>query len=198
MNARTRQRERRATGISILVALQALACAFFLADLVGDIAADGIGPHLVIEAMAAVALLVAVVLGALQVRSLIAAARRDEAAVAAAKGALADLIGLRFAEWQLTAGRGGCRAVRAQGLRHCRDRCSARVGSRHGAGPARQSLCQGRGGFAVGPDRAIPRRTCRPAGRETIGGPLTPPAAPRKAAPRQRVMAAVSYRWPGA
>ncbi|MCZ8134837.1 MAG: hypothetical protein O9266_00915 [Porphyrobacter sp.] len=103
MNARTRQRERRATGISILVALQALACAFFLADLVGDFAQDGIGPHLVIEAMAAVALVVAVVLGALQVRSLIAAARRDEAAVAAAQGALADLIGLRFAEWQLTA-----------------------------------------------------------------------------------------------
>jgi DNA-binding CsgD family transcriptional regulator len=103
MNARARSIERKATGISVLVALQALACAFFLADLVGDVLADGLGLHLAIEGMAAIALLVAVVLGSLQVRSLIAAARRDEAAVAAAQGAMADLIALRFAEWQLTA-----------------------------------------------------------------------------------------------
>ena len=102
MNARARRIERKATGISILVALQALACAFFLVDLVGDVVADGIGLHLAIEGMAALALLIAVVLGSLQVRSLIAAARRDEAAVAAAQGAMTDLIALRFAEWQLT------------------------------------------------------------------------------------------------
>ncbi|MFY7746023.1 MAG: helix-turn-helix transcriptional regulator [Erythrobacter sp.] len=103
MNARTRSTERKATGISVLVALQALACAFFVADLLGDIARDGLGVHLVIEGLAAIALLIAVLLGALQVRGLIAAARRDEAAVAAAQGAMADLIRLRFEEWQLTA-----------------------------------------------------------------------------------------------
>lgn len=103
MTTRARRIERKATRISILVALQALACAFFIADLLGDIAADGIGAHLAIEGMAAAALLVAVLLGALQVRGLIAAARRDETAVAIAQGALADLIVLRFAEWQLTA-----------------------------------------------------------------------------------------------
>jgi len=103
MTTRSRSFERKATGISVLVALQALACAFFLVDLVGDVAADGIGAHLVAEGMAAIALIVAVVLGALEVRSLIAAARRDETAVAVAQGALADLIQLRFEEWQLTA-----------------------------------------------------------------------------------------------
>lgn len=103
MKARAHQLDRKAAGISILVALQALACGFFLVDLVGDVLAEGFGPHLAIEALAAAALLVAVVLGALQVRTLIAAARRDETAVAAAKGALAELIGLRFAQWQLTA-----------------------------------------------------------------------------------------------
>lgn len=103
MKARAHQLDRKAAGISILVALQALACGFFLVDLVGDVMAEGFGPHLAIEALAAAALLVAVVLGALQVRTLIAAARRDETAVAAAKGALAELIGLRFAQWQLTA-----------------------------------------------------------------------------------------------
>jgi len=103
MTTRARSIERKATAISILVALQALACAFFLTDLVGDIAAEGIGAHLIIEGMAAIALLIAVVLGALQVRSLIVAARRDEAAVAVAQGALAELIRLRFAQWHLTA-----------------------------------------------------------------------------------------------
>ncbi|MBI1402516.1 MAG: helix-turn-helix transcriptional regulator [Porphyrobacter sp.] len=103
MTDRARTRERKAAGISILVALQALACAFFLADLVGDVLVDGFGLHLAVEAMAALALLVAVVLGALRVRGLIADARRDAAAVAVAQGALAELIRLRFAEWQLTA-----------------------------------------------------------------------------------------------
>ncbi len=103
MNTRARQLDRKAAGISVLVALQALASAFFLADLAGDIAAEGMGAHLAIEALAACALLVAVVLGALQVRSLLSAARRDGTAVAAATGALADLINLRFGEWQLTA-----------------------------------------------------------------------------------------------
>ena len=103
MSTRARSIERKATAISILVALQALACAFFLTDLVGDIATEGIGTHLIIEGMAAIALLIAVVLGALQVRSLIVAARRDEAAVAVAQGALAELIRLRFAQWHLTA-----------------------------------------------------------------------------------------------
>lgn len=103
MTAKARSIERKAAGISILVALQALACAFFMADLVGDVLAEGIGSHLVIEGMAAIALVVAVVLGALQVRSLIVAARRDEAAVAAAQGALSDLMTVRFAQWQLTA-----------------------------------------------------------------------------------------------
>jgi DNA-binding CsgD family transcriptional regulator len=125
MNTRARSIERKATGISILVALQALACGFFLADLVGDVVAEGIGWHLVVEGMAATALLAAVVLGALQVRSLIAAARRDETAVAAAKGALADLIALRFEEWKLTAAEAdvalfalkGCDIAEIAGLR---------------------------------------------------------------------------------
>jgi len=125
MGARSRTRERKATGISVLVALQALACAFFLADLAGDIMADGIGLHLLIEGMAALALLVAVVLGTLQVRSLVASARRDEAAVAAAQGAMAELVRLRFDEWQLTAAEAdvalfalkGCSVSEIAGLR---------------------------------------------------------------------------------
>jgi len=101
MHTRARKLERKATWITILVALQALAAAFFIADLAADIMAEGIGAHLLIEALAAFALLAAVVLGALQVRGLIASARRDETAIAAAKGALAELVYLRFEEWAL-------------------------------------------------------------------------------------------------
>lgn len=102
MDTRARRPERKATGLTFLVALQALAATFFLIDLVGDVLAEGLGAHLLIEAFAAMALLVAVVLGAFQIRGLIAAARRDEAAIAAARGALSDLIQLRFDAWQLT------------------------------------------------------------------------------------------------
>lgn len=102
MMSRAHRLERRATGMSVLVALQTLATAFFLADLAGDLAEEGLGPHLLIEGLAALALLVAVVLGALQVRGLLSAARRDEAAVALASGALSDLIRSRFDQWQLT------------------------------------------------------------------------------------------------
>lgn len=165
MTAKTRTRERKATGISILVALQALACAFFLADLAGDVLAEGIGLHLAIEAMAAVALLAAVVLGALQVRSLLAAARRDEAAVAAAQGALAELIRLRFEEWQLTAAEAdvalfalkGCDIGEIAGLR--------RVCSRHRSGATCEGLRQGGSGFAVRSYRVVSRGSDRCSGR---------------------------------
>ncbi|MBA3863098.1 MAG: hypothetical protein U0975_01470 [Erythrobacter sp.] len=102
MERRARRLERKAMGMTILVSLQALAATFFLVDLAGDVSSEGGGTHLLIEGLAAIALLIAVVLGAIQVRDLIAAARRDEAAVAAASGALGDLIRLRFEEWRLT------------------------------------------------------------------------------------------------
>ncbi|PKP90678.1 MAG: LuxR family transcriptional regulator [Alphaproteobacteria bacterium HGW-Alphaproteobacteria-14] len=102
MERRAHRLERKAMGMTILVALQALAATFFLVDLAGDVSSEGGGTHLMIEGLAAIALLIAVVLGAIQVRDLIAAARRDETAVAAASGALGDLIRLRFEEWRLT------------------------------------------------------------------------------------------------
>ena len=102
MITRARKLERRATATTVVVALQALAATFFLVDLAGDLASEGPGVHLMVETVAAIALLVAVVMGALQIRSLLAAARQDEAAVALAKGALGELIQLRFGEWRLT------------------------------------------------------------------------------------------------
>ncbi|SLK12178.1 DNA-binding transcriptional regulator, CsgD family [Novosphingobium mathurense] len=63
---------------------------------------EGTDSHLIVEGIAAMALLISVVLGADQIRHLIAASRADEAAVAVARGALDELVQLRFAQWQLT------------------------------------------------------------------------------------------------
>lgn len=102
MKIRARALEHRAAAMTFVVALQATAAAFFLADLAGDLASEPVDTHLIVEAVAALALLVAVVMGAIQIRHLVIAARQDEAAVAVARGALAQLVQLRFAQWQLT------------------------------------------------------------------------------------------------
>jgi DNA-binding CsgD family transcriptional regulator len=88
--------------MSVVVALQALASIVFLVDFGADVAEEGWTSHLYGEGAAAVALLVAVVIGALQVRGLIEQARSDELAVALSRQAVADLIRSRFAEWKLT------------------------------------------------------------------------------------------------
>lgn len=102
MQGRARNLEHRATATTFVVALQALAAVFFMADLAGDLASEPADGHLIVEGIAALALLVAVVMGAIQIRHLVIAARQDEAAVAVARGALAQLVQLRFAQWQLT------------------------------------------------------------------------------------------------
>lgn len=103
MIERRRTLERKATAMSIVVALQMLAALFFILDFAGDVAADGITTHLVAEGAAALALVAAVMIGALAVRSLLRAARTDEMAVALGRGAASDLIRQRFGQWKLTA-----------------------------------------------------------------------------------------------
>lgn len=88
--------------MTIIVALQSLAALFFIADVLNDAASSEGANHLLVEALAVVALLVAVLVGAFQIRSLVLAARQDELAVALTQGAAADLITLRFAQWNLT------------------------------------------------------------------------------------------------
>ncbi len=89
--------------MAVIVVLQLVATIFFLVDLAGDLRADGLGSHLLAEGAAALALLAGVLFGTAQIRWLVLRARQDEAAVATAKGALADLVRLRFSDWRLTA-----------------------------------------------------------------------------------------------
>lgn len=92
----------------VVVILQLVATIFFLVDFAGDLRADApqaraLGSHLLAEGAAAAALLTGVLIGTIQIRWLVMRARQDEAAVAAARGALADLARLRFSDWRLTA-----------------------------------------------------------------------------------------------
>lgn len=93
---------RRAWALAAVVLLQAVAAAFFVGDALADVHQEGWGTHAAIEGLIALALVVGVVLGALELRRLIAAARRSAAALATASGALQQVVVERFAEWGLT------------------------------------------------------------------------------------------------
>ena len=95
--------ERRASAMTIAVVLLLLVTVFFLLDVVDDLRDDGWSPHLMVEGLAALGLLAAILFGAVQIRWLVLRVRQDEAAVATARGAMTDLIRLRFADWRLTA-----------------------------------------------------------------------------------------------
>jgi DNA-binding NarL/FixJ family response regulator len=109
---------RRAATLALLVALQAVAAAFFLADAVGDAVgpADGSRIHILAEIAAVVALVIGVLFGALAVRRTLAEASRAETAAALARGALADLMRDRFAAWRLTAAEGDVALFLLKGL----------------------------------------------------------------------------------
>ncbi|MCW6535977.1 helix-turn-helix transcriptional regulator [Sphingomonas lycopersici] len=99
---RARALERGTVMMTIVVALQWVAAIFFLVDVTDDVTHSGFGSYLIVEASAAVALFAGVVSGAYLVREMVLRARTDALAVATARGALAELMHLRFAEWLLT------------------------------------------------------------------------------------------------
>ncbi|MEA3262828.1 MAG: helix-turn-helix transcriptional regulator [Pseudomonadota bacterium] len=97
------RRDRQALLVAGVVAVQAVAAVFFVADALGDFAADGVTAHILIEALIAFALLAGVFVGAAHVRRLLAEAQQREQALDIARGALSEHITARFADWGLTA-----------------------------------------------------------------------------------------------
>lgn len=88
--------------VAAIVVVQALGAVFFVADVVGDILQDGLGLHIAIEAVVAFSLLAGVVFGARALKVMLGEAKRRDEALAAASGALADLVREKFAAWGLT------------------------------------------------------------------------------------------------
>ncbi len=89
----------------VFVLLQGIAALYFLGDGIDDVVADlrsGIGFEAIMECVIAVALLAGTILGARYTRHLLDTARRSEAALSIARGAMAELLQARFAQWNLT------------------------------------------------------------------------------------------------
>ena len=88
---------------AVLLAIQSVAAVFFVGDAVADLTVeDEVEPYIFFEALIAIALVVGVVLGTIEMRRLIERNRRAETALAAASGALADVIDGYFADLKLT------------------------------------------------------------------------------------------------
>ncbi|MCB2078984.1 MAG: hypothetical protein KDE55_14960 [Novosphingobium sp.] len=86
--------------------MQVIAAGYFIIDGFEDVLGQlskGVTADLVMECVVAFALLLAVVVGALELRRALASARETEKALLAARGAMADLVALKFAEWKLSA-----------------------------------------------------------------------------------------------
>lgn len=99
-------RDRQTLLVAVVIAVQAVAAVFFVADALGDVSEAGITAHIAIEVLIAFALLAGVILGAWHLRVLLAQVERREQALAVASGALAEHIAVRFGEWGLTAAEG--------------------------------------------------------------------------------------------
>jgi len=93
------------TVIASVVVVQTIAAVFFIADALLDIAPGvqvaGAFFH-GLELLVALALGAGVVMGVLVLRRLIAEARQRDRTVALARGAMAEIVEQRFAEWGLT------------------------------------------------------------------------------------------------
>jgi DNA-binding CsgD family transcriptional regulator len=98
-------RERRATVLAGLILLQALCALFFIGDVIEDLREDGQldGAHMVLESIAAVALVGGVVFLMIELRGLLARMSDMQTGLDVARGQLAQVIDGFFAEWNLTA-----------------------------------------------------------------------------------------------
>lgn len=81
-----RRDRRRATFLALTLALQTVACVFFIADVAGDFRWIGADPHTTLEAMVAVALIVGTGFGALEMRRTLSRVQQAEVALFALKG----------------------------------------------------------------------------------------------------------------
>lgn len=95
--------DRRITWVAAIVVVQSVAAVFFLGDAFVDLANGEWGLHIVVEMMIAFSLFAGVAFGALEARRMIEQARRNEISLNIARGALAEVMTLRFEKWELTA-----------------------------------------------------------------------------------------------
>ena len=106
--------------------IQALAAVFFVGDAIWDFTVTGFDLHLALESLVAMALVLGIGFGALEMRRTLERIRRSEAALAAASGALGELVEAQFEQWKLTPAEAevallalkGCDIAEIASLRH--------------------------------------------------------------------------------
>lgn len=96
--------ERRAVLLAAVILLQAVTAAFFVADVVADLAIDGAldDVHMWLEAVAAVALVGGIVFLMIELRRVLARMATLETVSQAARGDMAEVIDAFFTDWHLT------------------------------------------------------------------------------------------------
>lgn len=99
---RGRHEARRVTLLALTLALQSLACVFFIADAAADFPKIGVELHASFEALVALALIIGTGLGALEMRRTLSRIRQAEETLSLASGAFDEVLRRRFAEWGLT------------------------------------------------------------------------------------------------
>ena len=99
-----RTRERRATVIAGLILLQALSALFFIGDVIEDFRGGGHldNPHLLLETVAAVALIAGVIFLMIELRRLLSRMADMQTGLDIAHGQLASVIEGFFEDWNLT------------------------------------------------------------------------------------------------
>jgi DNA-binding CsgD family transcriptional regulator len=88
--------------LAALLVVQSLAAVFFVGDVIWDLGMHGFDLHVLLEGLVATALVLGIVFGGIEMRRSLERVRRSEAALAAASGALGDLIEAQFEQWKLT------------------------------------------------------------------------------------------------
>ena len=93
---------RRPVALAFFLLVQTIAAVFFVGDAIADVIEGEIGPHLYFELLVALALALGVVLGAVALRQTLDEMKAQDVALAAARGALGDVIAAQFTDWGLT------------------------------------------------------------------------------------------------
>ena len=99
-----KRKERRATVLAGLILLQALCALFFVGDVIEDFREDGQfdNPHLLLELVAALALIAGVAFLIVELRGLLTRMSHMQTGLDIAQGHLAEIIAEFFEEWHLT------------------------------------------------------------------------------------------------
>ena len=93
---------RQSAALAVFLLIQSVAAVFFVGDAISDLLADAPGRHSVFESLVALALMLGVVFGAFALRQTLLRMRVQDTALAAASGALAEVIAAQFTAWRLT------------------------------------------------------------------------------------------------